>query len=241
MKILIPMAGNGSRFKTAGYTKPKPFIDVVGKTMIERVVENLGIEHEFIFLTRSDHFAGNEKDLASLMTKIGGNGKVLMVESLTEGACCTALLAKELINDKDELLIANADQIIEYQKKNFDYVRKLTSVDGIILSFTATDPKWSFLKLDTAGYVSQVAEKKPISDIATCGVYWYRRGCDFVKYAEEMIGKNIRTNKEFYIAPVYNQMVKAGGKIIPFYVDFMHGLGTPEDLKEYVEYVKSGA
>jgi dTDP-glucose pyrophosphorylase len=240
MKILIPMAGNGSRFKTAGYLKPKPFIDVAGKIMIERVVENLGIEHEYIFLTRAEHFAGNEKDLASLMIKIGGRGKVLMVDSLTEGACCTALLAKDLINTDDELLIANADQVIDYQKENFDYIRKLTSVDGIILSFNASDPKWSFIKLGQDGYASQIAEKKPISDIATCGIYWYRKGSNFVKYAEEMITRNIRVNKEFYIAPVYNQMIKDKGKIIPFFVDHMHGLGTPEDLKEYIEYVKSG-
>lgn len=240
MRILVPMAGNGSRFKTAGYPKAKPFIDVAGKMMIEQVIHNLGTEHEYIFLMRCEHLAGNETALAQLLTQIGGKGKVVMVDALTEGACCTALIARSLIDNDEELLIANADQIIEYQKANFDYLRALTSVDAIIFSFKDTDPKWSFLRLGEKGLVNLVAEKKVISDIATCGIYWYRKGRDFVLHADQMIAKNIRVNKEFYIAPVFNQMLKSEKTIIPFFVDKMHGLGTPEDLKEYIAYVQSG-
>ena len=87
--------------------------------------------------------------------------------------------------------------------------------------------------------VTEVAEKDPISNIATCGIYWYRRGSDFVKYADQMIEKNIRVNNEFYIAPVYNELIGDGKKLIPFFVHSMWGIGTPEDLNYYLENYKN--
>jgi len=111
------------------------------------------------------------------------------VDALTEGAACTALLAKEYIDNDDDLLIANSDQIIEYQQGNFDYLKTLSSVDSMVFCFNAVHPKWSFVKINSRGFVTEVAEKNPISNIATCGIYWYRKGKDFVKYAQQMIEK----------------------------------------------------
>jgi dTDP-glucose pyrophosphorylase len=234
MKILIPMAGEGSRFAKEGYTFPKPLIDVHGKPMIQAVVENLDFDAEYIFLVRKEHLVKYEGLPSTLERITNGRCKIVPVNGLTEGAACTALLAKDHINNDDDLLIANSDQIIEYNPQNFNSLKTLTNVDGIVFAFNAVHPKWSFVKTNSRGIVTEVAEKKPISDIATCGIYWYRKGSDFVAYANKMIDKNIRVNNEFYIAPVYNEMIQSGGVLIPFFVHKMHGIGTPEDLSAYL-------
>jgi len=234
MKILIPMAGQGSRFATEGYTFPKPLIDVDGKPMIQKVVENLNFSAEFIFLVRKEHLRKYEGLSDTLHRITNGQAKIVGVEGLTEGAAFTALLAKEHINTDEDLLIANSDQVIEYRPENFLTMKNMTTVDGIVFTFNAVHPKWSFAKVDDKGFVTQVAEKVPISNIATCGIYWYRKGKDFVEAAESMIAKNIRVNNEFYIAPVYNEMIGVGKTVIPFFVQQMHGIGTPEDLQTFL-------
>lgn len=234
MKILIPMAGEGSRFKREGYLVPKPLIDVGGKPMIQRVVENISFDAEYIFLVKEEHLI-KYSNLESILEEITNKKyQIVTVPSLTEGAACTALLAKKYINNDDDLLIANSDQIIEYSKENFLYLKFLTNVDGIVYSFNDSHPKWSFVKVNNSGFVTKVAEKNPISNIATCGIYWYRKGSDFVKYSEQMINKNIRVNNEFYIAPVYNELIEDNKILIPFYVNKMYGIGTPEDLQLYL-------
>ena len=229
------MAGEGSRFANAGYTFPKPLIDVNGKPMIQTVVENLSFDATYIFLVRKSHLERYEGLKSTLTTISKGKIEIVEVEELTEGAACTALLAKKFINDDDDLLIANSDQYITYSPENFISMKNHCSdTDAIVFTFNATHPKWSFVKTDTRGVITRVEEKNPISDIATCGIYWYRRGSDFVEYAEKMIKKNIRVNNEFYIAPVYNELIADGKKLLPFYVHNMWGLGTPEDLHSYL-------
>ena len=207
MNILIPMAGEGSRFKQEGYTFPKPLIDVNGKPMIQCVIENLDFDAQYIFLVRSDHL---EKYTIKSLLKLVTNGrcKIVPVDGLTEGAACTALLARELIDSDEELLIANSDQIIEYSKENFNTIRRFTKFDSSVFTFRAVHPKWSFVKVNSRGVATEVAEKNPISDIATCGIYYYRRGADFVRYADNMIKSDVRVNNEFYICPVYNELIQ---------------------------------
>lgn len=236
MKILIPMAGEGSRFVKEGYTFPKPLIDVNGKPMIQKVVENLDFDCEYIFLVRKEHVEKYSGLLDTLSRITNNRCSTVVVGSLTEGAACTALLAEQFIDNEDDLLIANSDQILEYQIQNFNLLKNNTDFDGIVFTFNAVHPKWSFVKTNSRGFVTEVAEKKPISNIATCGIYWYRRGSDFVKYAKQMIEKDIRVNEEFYIAPVYNELIEDGKLLVPFYVNRMHGIGTPEDLKSYLDY-----
>ena len=235
MKILIPMAGAGSRFAKEGYTFPKPLIDVKGKPMIQTVVENLDFDCEYIFLVRKEHISKYPGMLDTLKRITNGRCRHVEVEGLTEGAACTALLAEEHIDTDESLLIANSDQFINYEPNNFNTLKSLTRVDSIVFTFNAVHPKWSFVKLNSRGFVTEVAEKKPISSIATCGIYWYRKGSDFVKYAKQMIDKDIRVNNEFYIAPVYNELIEDGKTLIPFFVNRMWGIGTPEDLKYFLE------
>lgn len=232
------MAGEGSRFAKEGYTFPKPLIDVNGKPMIQVVVENLDFDAEYIFVVRKEHLKKYEGLEKTLYRITNNNCKIVEIDSLTEGAACTALLAKNLIDCDDDLLIANSDQVIEYSSVNFKTLKTMTNVDAIVFTFNSVHPKWSFVKTNSRGIVSEVAEKLPISDIATCGIYWYKKGSDFVKYAERMIEKNIRVNNEFYIAPVYNELILDKKTLIPYFVHEMYGIGTPEDLNFYLNKIK---
>lgn len=231
------MAGEGSRFAKEGYTFPKPLIDVSGKPMIQVVTENLDFDATYIFLVRKQHLEKYSGLRTTLDRITNGKFKVVEVDGLTEGAACTTLLAKDLIDDDEELLIANSDQVIEYSAENFKLLKSLTPADGIIFTFNALHPKWSFVRVNSRGVITELQEKNPISNIATCGIYWYRRGSDYVKYTEQMIQKNIRVNGEFYVAPVYNEYISDGKILIPFYVSKMHGIGTPEDLNVYISQI----
>ena len=233
LNVLIPMAGAGSRFQQAGYTFPKPLIDVKGKPMIQTVVENLNVDANFIFVVQKEH---REKyNLDTLLNLITPNCKVVEVNELTEGAACTTLLAKDYINNDYPLLMANSDQFAEWDSNEFMYKMVEQNVDAGILSFKSTHPKWSFVKINEFGYVNEVAEKKPISDIATVGIYYWSKGSDYVKYAEQMISKNIRVNNEFYVCPVFNEAIKDNKKIKTFNIEKMWGLGTPEDLEFFLK------
>jgi HAD superfamily hydrolase (TIGR01509 family) len=236
MNVLIPMAGAGSRFQQAGYTFPKPLIEVVNKPMIQVVVDNLNIDATFIYVVQKEHRA--KYNLDTLLNLITPNCKIVEVDGLTEGAACTTLLAKEYINSDAPLVMANSDQFLEWDSNEFMYKMIEQEVDGGIVTFHATHPKWSFAKVNEYGYVTEVAEKNPISDIATVGVYYWAKGSDYVKYAEQMIEKNIRTNNEFYTCPVFNEAIGDGKKIKTFNIEKMWGLGTPEDLKYYLENYK---
>ena len=234
MNVLIPMAGAGSRFEQAGYTFPKPLIEVNGKPMIQTVVENLNIDAKHIFIVQKEHYEKyNLKYLLNLITN--NNCEIVQVDGITEGAACTTLLAKQFIDNDEPLVMANSDQFVEWDSNEFMYSMTADDVDGGILSFEATHPKWSFAKLNDDGFVSEVAEKKPISNIATVGIYYWKKGSDYVKYAEQMIDKDIRTNNEFYVCPVFNEAIEGDKKIKVFPIDKMWGLGTPEDLNRFLE------
>lgn len=234
MNVLIPMAGAGSRFEKAGYSFPKPLIDVRGKPMIQVVVENLGVEANYIFICQKSHV--EKYNLKTFLNLIAPNCKIVEVDGVTEGAACTTLLAKEFIDNDEPLVIANSDQFIEWDASAFYYAMEADKkIAGGIVVFHATHPKWSFVKLDENGYVDEVAEKNPISDIATVGIYYWKKGSDYVMCAEQMISKNIRVNGEFYVAPVFNEALNEGARFKTFEAAEMWGLGTPEDLNYYLE------
>lgn len=232
LNVLIPMAGAGSRFQQAGYTFPKPLIEVRGKPMIQLVVENLNIEANYIFICQREHY--ETYNLKYLLNLIAPNCKIVCVDGITEGAACTTLLAKEFIDNDQPLVMANSDQYVEWNSNEVMYAFSADSIDGGILTFHATHPKWSYAKLDKTGFVSEVAEKKVISDLATVGIYYWAKGSDYVKYAEQMIEKNIRVNNEFYVCPVFNEAIQDGKKIRVKNIERMWGIGTPEDLNYFL-------
>ena len=238
MNVLIPMAGAGSRFAKVGYTFPKPLIDVKGKPMIQVVAEMLNVEANFIYIVQKSH--REQYNLDTLLNLITPNCKIVEVDGMTEGAACTTLLAKELINNDSPLILSNSDQFIEWDSTEFMYKMNEKDYDGGIICFPATHPKWSFAKTDENNIISEVAEKNPISDQATAGIYYWKKGSDYVKYVEQMIEKDIRVNNEFYVCPIYNEAIQ-DNKIVYNHkipAENMWGLGTPEDLKYYLENYK---
>lgn len=232
LNVLIPMAGAGTRFAEAGYTFPKPMIEVDGKPMIQLVVENLGLDANYIYICQSEH--RKNFNLDTMMNIISSNNTIIDIDHVTEGAAVTALLAEEHIDNDNPLFFSNSDQFVEWNPVEFMYKMQETQCDGGIVTFKASHPKWSFAKIQD-GYVIEVAEKNPISDDATVGFYYWKRGSDFVKYAKQMIEKNIRVNNEFYVCPVFNEAIEDGKKIKAFHVDKMWGLGTPEDLEKFLQ------
>ena len=234
LNVVIPMAGAGSRFKKVGYTFPKPLIDINGKPMIQVVVENLNLKKaKYHFIVQEDHY--KKYNLKHLLQLIAPNCVIIQVNDLTEGAACTVLLAEEYIDNSEHLLIVNSDQYLEWNSNEFMYSMCADEIDGGISTFESVHPRWSYAKLDDDGFVSEVAEKNPISKHATTGIYYWKRGSDYVKYANRMMEKEVRVNGEYYVCPVYNEAIGDGRRIKIKDCDRMWGLGTPEDLDNYLK------
>lgn len=238
INIVIPMAGSGKRFLDSGYNKPKPFIDVNGKPMIVRVLENLAYQDaRYILLSKKDHIEKEQKTIEKI--KKDFNVKFITIDKLTEGAACTLLYARKYINNSTPLLIANSDQIIDINIADFIEDSRSRGLDGSILTFIDRykDPKWSFAKLDKNNLVSEVKEKSVISKYATVGIYLYTQGKDFVNASLDMIIHNDRVNNEFYTCPTFNYAIREGLKIGSYNIDYnqMHGIGTPKDLNIYLK------
>lgn len=232
------MAGAGSRFALAGYQDPKPLIPVHGMPMIRWVIENLKpkVPHRFIFVCQQTHIDAYE--LTPKLHAWAPGCEVIGLSGLTEGAACTVLSARHLIDNESPLMIANSDQYIDASID--DYLSKIEAheLSGLIMTMTANDPKWSFVGLDDQKLVTTVVEKQAISDEATVGIYNFRHGADFVRAADQMISRNLRVNNEFYVAPTYNQLIEEGARVGIYNIGAeaagMYGLGTPDDLKLFL-------
>lgn len=233
LTVLIPMAGAGSRFAKEGYLLPKPLIDIKGKPMIQHVIDNLNMDAKYVFVVQKEHY--QKYNLGAYLSLMVPGCEIVQTEGVTEGAACTTLLTKQFINNDRHLLIANSDQFVQWNSCSFMYSMLSDDADGGILTFEADDLKWSYARLGDDGYVAEVAEKKLISNNATVGIYYWKRGSDYVRLAEQMISKNIRVNNEFYVCPVYNEAIADGHKIKIFPADKMFGLGTPEDLSSFLK------
>jgi NDP-sugar pyrophosphorylase family protein len=242
INIVIPMAGLGKRFVDAGFTHPKPFIDVLGKPMIRHVIENLNMEGaSFTLIARKEHSENYRSVIGDLNNLFSIN--LVTIEKLTEGTACTVLYSKRIIDNDVPLLIANSDQIVDFDCSKFVQDAQDKNLDGSILTFIDKElnPKWSFAKLnDDNGLVTEVQEKKAISQYATVGIYYFGKGSDFVNGAIEMIINNDRVNNEFYTCPVYNYLIRENKRIGIYNIEAeaMHGIGTPEDLKQYISHVQ---
>jgi NDP-sugar pyrophosphorylase family protein len=238
LNIVIPLAGQGGRFSQAGYKDPKPLIRIHGRPMLEVVIRNIRptSAHRFIFICLQEHISGYQ--LADRLQAWAPGCEVVSLPKVTEGAACTVLAARELICTSDPLMIANSDQWIEVDMDDYLAQMAARQLDGLIMTMRADHPKWSYVRTDPSGNVQEVVEKKVVSNEATVGVYNFSQGRFFVEAAEEMIRADRRTNNEFYVAPVYNEMIASGRRVGTYSVgsDFsgMYGLGTPEDLEKFL-------
>ena len=237
VNIVIPMAGLGSRFPRDKYYLPKPLIDVNGRPMITRALESLDIDGQYHFILRNDEFLKITKDVISKTVK---NPNFVIVDQTTEGPACSVLLFKEFINNDDELVTANCDQIMEWSSKLFFHNVRL--YDGAVVTYYSDTDKNSYVKLDRQGRAIQFAEKEVISNISLNGIHYWKRGSDFVESAESMIAADDRApNGEFYIAPTYNYMIRAGKEIGIFHIPIEqhHAVGVPIDLERFLKYDKA--
>jgi len=236
LQIVIPMAGRGSRFASAGYTTPKPLIPLGGRPMIQWVIENIRPRraHRFIFICLAEHLRAYPEVPAELRRLCPGC-EIVPVAAVTEGAACTVLLARQWIDSDDPLMIANSDQLVELEINAYLAAADAPDAGGLIMTFWADHPKWSYCRLRPDGSVGEVVEKQVVSNEATVGIYNFRRGRDYTRAADGMIAANLRVNNEFYVAPTYNQLIQEGAKIITMKTgrerSGMHGVGTPEDLE----------
>lgn len=251
VNIVVPMAGRGSRFSDKGYTVPKPFIPVFGKPMIQWVIENILPSKEsygdislettihpiFHFVVQEEHL--RHYNLDAICKSLNIEYTITKINTITEGPACTVLLTKEYINTDLPLITINSDQFLDWNINEFYRSLLNPAYNGCINTFYQPNPndaKWSYAKIDPNGCVTDVAEKVYISDLATTGVYGWKHGSEFVKYAEQMILENNRVKNEFYVCPVYDYLTKAGGKVRTLSCKKLWGLGVPEDLEDFLQY-----
>jgi dTDP-glucose pyrophosphorylase len=232
MNIIIPMAGEGKRLAHLGY---KPLIQIKGKPMIQWAVESLGITGDYIFIIKKEFL----NDLEPVLNKIVPDCLIIGLDETTQGPAETVLKAKEFINTDEPLITANCDQYIEWNSG--DFLKRAGGYDGCILTYGSSETNGSYCILKDR-FVTKTAEKEVISDIATVGIYYFGKGRDCVTAIESMIKKNIRANNEFYMAPVYNELITKGKKIVTYYLPEVETgirqvwrIGVPEELDAFLK------
>ena len=242
MKIVMPMAGRGSRFTKIGVTTPKPLIEVLRKSMIRWSVE--GVRHtysevkdsDFVFICLEEH-EREYKISETLRALAGSKATVLFTPTVTEGAACTVLLAKGHIDDDEDMLMVDSDHFVvcpEFKKHRELAIKN--DWGGLIPTFERTAPNYSYARIDEQGNVVETREKQMISTHAAV-MYYFTKWKYFVSAAEAMIEKNIRYNNEFYMCPVYNEVIAQGKIVRTLPVKLALHLGTPEEAKYFEEHV----
>ena len=236
INIVIPMAGHGIRFKDTEHEKPKPLINVFrGKTMIQLVVECLTPEeeHRFIFVCRREH--DEAYDLDSLFGKITTRFEKVLVDEVTEGPACSVLEARRYIDNEQAMMTACSDDYVNIDINAFLKFSAGERSAGAIMTYFAERPNGSSVKIDNEGLVTEVAEKQIIGPYMTVGVYHFVRGRTFVEAADQMIRRDARVHGEFYVSPVYNELIANGHIIKAYEIDarHKHGMGTPEGLRMF--------
>jgi NDP-sugar pyrophosphorylase family protein len=241
LQVVIPLAGKAARFAERGHTFPKPLLEIGNRSMIELVLQNLAPPPpvKYIFICRREHVS--QFYLGDMLRLLAPGCEVISLENETAGALCSVLLAVDRLEPDGEVLVANGDQFITTSLEPFYQACRQPGIDGCILTFTATHPRWSFAKTDESGRVMAVAEKRPISKQATVGLYYFRRARDLIEASERMILKGLTTSGQFFVCPVYNELILAGKHVRTHHLPegTMHSLGTPEDLDAFLKYYSS--
>ena len=236
MNFLITMAGEGRRFREAGYELPKMLIEAKGKTLLEWSIDSLPLNlcTRLIFIGQQKH--EDEFQLSKRIISIYGKQVKSLhfkfIDKLTRGQSETACLAKRLIDLSQPLLIFNIDTQFFSSSLEKNLLRK--DIDGVLGAFYSEEPRFSFAALNDENFVTKTAEKEVISSNALTGLYHFTYPEDFFEAAELAFSKNETTKGEFYIAPLYNHLINKGRKLIVDIADEVNILGTPEELKSFL-------
>ncbi len=233
MKIIVPMAGHGSRFANRGFTTPKPLIPVAGQPMVRwalKSVEDIpysGIV--FVILAEHDQRYGLS---AALRAEFDPACEVITLPGVTEGQLCTVLAARDLIDANEDILIISSDTYI-VSRLGQDIASRPADCAGIISVADMPGDRWSFARTDASGRVVEVAEKVRISDHASTGLYYFSNGHEFVEIGDAMIRAQEKTRGEFYVIPVYQKLIGRGRSVYISQAGQMWDMGTPEALAAF--------
>ena len=236
IQVLMPMGGLGERFKKAGFSTPKPLIEVDGMPMFKRALASLevaGIDTRLIVVVRED--ADRDYGLGGLVRQAHPAAEIVLLARNTRGAVETALEATAVLDPTLPLLIMDCD--IAFESRDYfaaiDRAVRTGLPKGLLLSFTSEDPRYSYARLDAAGCVEETAEKRPISTNALMGAYFFTEARTFLTAAEELMLDEISAEMpEYYLSLVFNRMLRAGLKVGLARGDF-YSFGTPEELARY--------
>lgn len=234
MNILIPMAGRSSRFSGI-YDCPKPLIKIFDKPMIELAVKSLRLDGQLIFCVLQEHI--DNSSITDTLQLLFPDCLIVPIKEVLEGSVCTCLKASDIIDTDEELVIANCDQFMAWDPTLFRNTIDNSDAEGILVCYPCTKDTDSYVRLNSAGEITEVREKERISGLATNGIHYWRKGSYFVDSAQEMIAADDRVNGEFYIAPTYNYLVKAGKHVVPHIIEpeEHYAIGIPADLDKFKE------
>ncbi|MBM3270098.1 MAG: glycosyltransferase family 2 protein [Candidatus Sericytochromatia bacterium] len=243
MNLLLLMAGGDDAFREAGYVYPKNLTEIHELPLVQRVIESLRPlikrGNSLICCIRKEE--NQQVHTGSVIRLLAPEAHIVEIDGITGGAACTALLAVEYVNTDEPLLVINGDCLLSLDlgRAIADFERR--GLDGGIVVFDAVHPRWSYVKLGEADLVVETAEKRPISNLATAGVYWFARGRDFVYAATEMIRKDDQVNGQFYVCPAYNQLILRQARIGIFRVprQAYHSLANPRGVRQYEDFLRT--
>jgi dTDP-glucose pyrophosphorylase len=230
--IVMPMAGLGKRFSDDGFIIPKPYLDIFGKSIFEFSFESVGfIGRNNVFIVRKEHL--QHRDLHYYISKNIKNSRVIEEEN-PRGQATSVLQAKSIIDNDTPLIIVNCDAKILLDRGDLLFRIDKYKPDALIISFydDQTNPIYSYLKMNNEGKIIETAEKNKISNFAMAGIYYFSKGSTFVKYAENMITENKTINEEYYVSPIFNDMIKDNLNVVNMLCIKITTLGTPTDYKQ---------
>ena len=240
LHIIMPMAGEGSRFAKAGWTTPKPLIELRGVPLFQRAIGSValpGVEMKYSFIVRQEHI--DKQHIDRLIQDILPEARIFSVLKTTRGAVETCLVAEAAIDDDDAVVVMDCD--LEFRSVGYNQlVSKALSLPadeadgGALVSFESDNPRYSYALVDDGGRVLRTAEKEPISNHALCGAYFFGSGKDFKRIAHQLLDDGTHGKAEFYVSLLYNYLL-AEGKIVRLAtMEEYYSYGTPEELKNYL-------
>ncbi len=237
------MAGLGTRFTEAGYATPKPLLPVHGQAMYRTVLANLLSEDVASVTLVARNTFDLRQDVEALRSRTSAEVQLIEIDYITSGPADTVEIALEHLKLEDPVVTANSDQFVNCSLFEMYQQLHLEDVAGNILVMEDSDPKWSYVKLNNDGDVTQVREKQVISNLATVGIYGFESGKALRQALDWMRDADDTVNGEFYVAPAYNHLIERGSRIVSHNLGpvsaVMHGLGTPEDYEAFLRHPAS--